>query len=118
MTRVMNPAKDQISQAKFIFFAVVTGAVTLLLFPAISYTSVIFYGVPAAAFILLGYGVWLYLMPRTPKMAMAFSLGFIPPVALCLMILVAIKPLYVGMILLPVACFWFMGRFARRSRLK
>jgi len=118
MTRVMNPAKDQMSQAKFVLFAVVTGAATLFLFPAISYTSVVFYGVPAAAFILLGYVVWLFLMPRNPRMAIAFSVGFIPPVALCLMILVAIKPLYVGMILLPVACFWLTGRFARKFRLK
>ena len=118
MTRVMNPAKDQMSQAKFISFAVVTGAFTLFLFPAISYTSVVFYGVPAAVFILLGYVVWLFLMPRNPRMAIAFSVGFIPPVAFCLMILVAIKPLYVGMILLPVACFWFIGRFARKFRLK
>jgi hypothetical protein len=114
----MNPAKDQRSQAKFILFAVATGAVTLFLFPAISYTSVIFYGVPAAAFILLGYVVWLFLMPRNPRMAIAFSVGFIPPVAFCLMLLVAIKPLYVGTILLPVPCFWFIGRFARTFRLK
>jgi hypothetical protein len=114
----MNPAKDQMPQATFILFAVLTGAVTLFLFPAISYTSVVFYGVPAAVFILLGYVVWLFLMSRSPRMAIAFSVGFIPPVALCLMILVAIKPLYVGMILLPVACFWFIGRFARTFRLK
>lgn len=117
MTRVMNPAKDQMSR-RIIVFAVVTGAVTLFLFPAISYTSVIFYGLPAAAFILLGYVVWLFLMPRNPRMAIAFSVGFIPPVAFCLMILVAIKPLYVGMILLPVACLWFIARFAGKVRLK
>ena len=116
--RVMNPTKDQVSQAKFILLAVVTGAVTLFLFPAISYTSVTLYGMPAAVFILLGYVIWLFLMPRNPRMAIAFSVGFIPPVAFCLMILVAIKPLYVSMILLPVACFWFVGRFAREFRLK
>ena len=116
--RVMNPTKDQVSQAKFILLAVVTGAVTLFLFPAISYTSVTLYGMPAAVFILLGYVIWLFLMPRNPRMAIAFSVGFIPPVAFSLMILVAIKPLYVSMILLPVACFWFVGRFAREFRLK
>jgi hypothetical protein len=118
MSLIMNSTENQRSQAKFILFAVATGAVTFFLFPAISYTSITFYGLPAAAFVLSGYVLWLFLMPRNSSLAIAFSLGFIPPVAFCLIILLAIKPLFVGMILLPVASFWVIRRYARKCHLK
>ena len=109
-------ASNQMSNLSFILFAVATGLVTFFLFPAISYTSVIFYGLPAAIFILFGYGLWLVFLHTNPKRALAFVVGFVPPVAFCLLIFLAMKPLYVGMILLPFLGALLISKFAGVSR--
>jgi len=105
-----KPADAQMSNPSFALFAIATGAVTFLLFPAISYYSVIFYGLPAAIFILIGYGLWLIFLRTNPKRALAFAIGFVPPVIFCLLMYVAI-PLYVGMILLPFLCALLVTKF-------
>lgn len=113
ISRIRNspkPANAQMSNSSFALFAIATGAITFLLFPAISYYSVIFYGLPAAIFILLGYGLWLVFLRTDPKRALAFSIGFVPPVIFCLLMYVAM-PLYVGMILLPFSCALLVTKF-------
>jgi lipopolysaccharide export LptBFGC system permease protein LptF len=104
-------ANNQMSDLSLILFAVATGLLTLFLFPVISYTSVIFYGLPAAIFILIGYGLWLIFLRTNPSRALAFAIGFVPPVAFCLLMLLAMKPLYVGMILLPFLCALLVTKF-------
>lgn len=111
---------DQMSTVNFIIFSVVTGLVTLFLFPAISYLSIIVYGLPASIFIFIGYELWFIFRRYNQKMASAFSIGFIPSVVFCLMVLLFMSPLYVGMILLQFSCFWFIHklliiRWSKRS---
>ena len=115
MSGVIDPTKvasDQMSNLSLTLFAVATGLITFLLFPVLIYTSPLIYGLPAAAFILAGYGLWLIFISTNPKRAMAFAVGFVPPVALCLLMYLTATPLYVGMILLPFLCALLISKFA------
>ncbi|HET6893156.1 MAG TPA: hypothetical protein VFH31_18775 [Pyrinomonadaceae bacterium] len=109
-------ASNQMSNLSLISFAVATGLITFLLFPAIIYYSVIAYGLPAAIFILIGYGLWLILLRTNPKRALAFVIGFVPPVTFCLLGYLVMNPLYVGMILLPLLCALLITKLVRGFR--
>lgn len=106
-----NVANDQMSTMRFTIFSVATGLVTLFLFPVISYTSIIVYGLPASVFMMIGYELWFILRRFNPRMASAFGIGFIPPVVFCLMFLSFGAPSYIGMILLQFFVFWIIHKF-------
>jgi hypothetical protein len=67
-----------------IIFSVSVGLVTLFMFPILAYFSAALYGLPAAVFLLIGYVVAVNILSTNSKMGIAFAVGFIPPVALCL----------------------------------
>lgn len=116
--KTSKTANDQMSTISFTIFAVATGLITFFLFPVISYTSIIMYGLPASIFIMIGYELWFIFRSFNPRMASAFGVGFIPPVVFCLLFLLFGAPRYVGMILLQFFCFWILHKFltARWSR--
>ena len=95
-----------------------TAVLTLFSFPVLSYTSVVLYGLPAAAYLLAGYLAWLFINQRNPKLGFAFAIGFVPIVTFCLLGLLATEPLYVLMILLPVVCFSLVREVMVRFSLK
>jgi len=94
-------------------FAITICITTLFLFPIIGYSSLAFYGLPAAVFLLLGYVVGINIFSTNQKMGIAFAVGFIPPVAFFLLILLPGAPLSIVISLLPVtasgAFIWFEG---------
>ena len=95
---------DQPSNLQLTLFVIATAAITILLFPATIYYSVLMYGLPAAAFLLVGYGISLFLFRTNPPKATAFAIGFAPPVVLALLMYFTAVPLYVMSLLLPLAC--------------
>lgn len=108
----------RVSSANFIGTVLATAVITLFSFPAISYTSVVLYGLPAAAYLLAGYLLWLFVNQHNPKLGFAFAIGFVPIVTVCLLGLLAAKPLYVLMILMPLVCFSLVREVTRRFILK
>ena len=101
------PLKQCIRQLGLVIVAIGVGIITLLVFPMISYFSATSYGLPTAIFLLLGYIIGINLFGSNPRMGIAFGIGFIPPVAFCLVILVAGgAPLSVLLSMLPVTCLW------------
>jgi hypothetical protein len=105
-------ATDQPSNFQLTLLAIATGAIAMLLFPAIIYYSVLVYGAPAAAFILCGYGVWLYLRRNHRRRALAFAVGFVPPVGLILLAYSTAAPLYVLWLLVPLVAAVIVTRLA------
>ena len=104
---------DSNPRAWLLVIAVATAAVTALTFPVIIYTSVILYGLPAAAYVLSGYMSWLVLMKRDRGKGLAFAAGFAPVVAFYLLIPLSASPLYVAAVLSPVVCLWLALRLVR-----
>jgi len=111
-----EPYDDSNSQAHLVKIAVATAVITLLTFPVLIYTSVIFYGLPAAAYILFGYVVWLVLAKRNRRKGLAFAVGFASVVTSFLLGPLSAKPLYVVMVLLPSACLCLVLKLMRRFR--
>jgi hypothetical protein len=81
--------------------AVSVGLLTLWAFPALSYVSIVSYGIPASAFVLGGYAVWRLLAARWPGLASPFALGFGVPIAFVMVGLVVSVPLHAFLILAP-----------------
>jgi hypothetical protein len=108
----------RVSSAKLIGTVLATAVITLFSFPVISYTSVVFYGLPAAAYLLAGYLLWFFVNQRNPRLAFAFAISFVPIVTFCLLGLLTAKPLYVLMIVIPVICFSIVREVTRRFILK
>jgi hypothetical protein len=106
-------SQHEISPANMVLVAIATGLATFFAFPAIIYTSIVLYGLPAALFILTGYIVWLLLVRRDRKMGNAFALGFFPVIAFCLLGPLSAKPFYVLVVILPVVCLWIVHRLMR-----
>lgn len=105
------PDDNRMSVVRFTVFALAVGIITFLSFPAILYYSVIAYGLPASIFISIGYVIWAILLQGNQKKALAFSVGFVPPVVLCLLFYLPAVPFYVGMIMLQFSCFWLIFKF-------
>ena len=83
--------------------AIGVGLCTMWVFPALAYVSAAAYGIPAAVFILLGYGVWRFLALREPTLAGPFLIGFSAPIAMVLATMVSSVPLVVLGMVAPVA---------------
>jgi hypothetical protein len=73
----------RVSSANLIGTVLATAVITLFSFPVISYTSVVLYGFPAAAYLLAGYLLWLFVNQRNPRLGFAFAIGFVPIVTFC-----------------------------------
>jgi len=96
--------------------AIAVGLCTLWVFPGLAYVSVATYGVPASAFILLGYAAWRLLAHRKPIAAEPFLWAFATPIALVLVTMVVSVPLVVVGIVAPVALIELRRRSSRNAR--
>ena len=117
----MNDTKSTLARvpsAKLIGIAFATAVITLFSFPVISYTAVVLYGLPAAAYLVAGYLLWLFVKQRHQRLGFAFAIGFVPIVTFCLLGLLAAKPFYVLMILMPAVSFSVIREVTRGFILK
>ncbi len=91
--------------------AVLVAIGTLLVFPAISYISVAFYGIPAAVFVLAGFVVWLILHRYRSAFADVFFVAFSAPVVFCLLPMFFTAVPYLPLVIVaPTAILWFLAK--------
>jgi len=99
--------------SKTIIYAVVgvtVVLVTLLIFPAISYLSVGFYGLPAAVFVAFGFAIWIILRRYSPGVANVFGVAFSAPVIFCLVPMFFTAVPYLPLLIVaPTAILWFIA---------
>jgi hypothetical protein len=93
----MNRGRER---AHFLLVLIITAVVTFSIFAPIIYYSVVAYGVPAAAFIVGGYVIWLVLFRRRSQRAYPFAVGFSSAVLVLLVAYLTAVPTYVAMILI------------------
>ena len=85
-----------------VVFAIAVACGTFFVLPAIVYISVIWYEVPAAVFVLAGYGIWRLLVARLPILEMPFLIAFSAPVVFVLFFgLLLMKPVLVLYVVMP-----------------
>ncbi|HEU4595200.1 MAG TPA: hypothetical protein VFS10_08510 [Pyrinomonadaceae bacterium] len=114
--KIHAPGDQRLSLTQFIVLAVTIGLLTFLAYPVISYLSPLAYGLPASIFMALGYELWYALRRRNTDVAAAFSVGYIPPVVFCLMVLMWMAPLHTALILVQFFGFWLIHQYLTRKR--
>jgi len=97
-------ADDRMPLVKMILVAVGAALIALIGFPAFAYASFFTYGIPAAVFIGAAYFVWLVLLQKDRRIAHAFAAGFLPVVALFVVLIFRAKPSYGLLLIFPIAC--------------
>ena len=90
---------------------VITGLITVFLFPAAFYYSIVVYGLFASALMTVGYVIWRLLIRANPRLARGFGFGFIPPVLLILVVSLSGVPWLVLAILAEFLVFSLTIRF-------
>jgi hypothetical protein len=89
-----------------------------LVFPGLSYFSILWYGFPASVFVLSGYIVWLILCNYDKGMATVFGITFAVPILTNISTLFMMgSPYLVIMITLPTILFW-IGENIYKNRKK
>jgi hypothetical protein len=97
---------------------VVVFVVTGFFFPALSYISIVAFGFPASAVVLIACVGWLLLRRVRRRLADACAVAFILPVSFCLVVMGSMRLDIAILILLPSgllwAATWIIGRLRQR----
>jgi hypothetical protein len=101
--RGSHPAVARVNHLAVAVGAIGVAICTLWAFAGLAYVSVVSYGVPASAFVLLGYVAWRVLAARRSAFAEPFLLAFAMPVLFVLAPMVFSVPLVVAVIIGPAA---------------
>src|ERR1043166_6132171 len=107
------PSETKVSANKTILYAgvgMIVALATFLVFPAISYVSVDFYGFPAAAFVAFGFSLWLIMRRYRPGVAGVFCVAFSAPVIFCLVPMFFTDGPYLPLLIVaPTAILWLIA---------
>jgi hypothetical protein len=114
-SRVRDGADGSMRRLGAASLAVSVGLLSLWVFPALSYVSMVSYGIPAAAFVLGGYAVWRLLAARWPGLAAPFALGCGAPLAFVMVGLVVSVPVHAFLILAPTLVVETVRRLRKES---